>query len=165
MYEWINRYTYTIILLFLYHISTIFSKSLSDSFLGNSIAIFIKITECIFKPEIAQDALKKKGFKFGGSGGFEDAPRLCYITECCACGESYAPPTPNYILPFCPPRPKSWKKPWTSMGKVLSTQQMYKFTLSSSISLIQLHLLAQILSSWRMMPNLRLLDLLCAVFE
>ena len=38
-----TSYTYTIILvLFLYHISTIFSKSLSDIFSGDSIAIFIK---------------------------------------------------------------------------------------------------------------------------
>ena len=53
------------------------------------------------------------------SWGVEDVPRLRYTIKCCACGESYAPPTKLHIviLPTTPLGPNPETNPALSRAR------------------------------------------------
>ena len=108
MYEWINRYTYTIILLLLNHISTIFSKSLSDSFLGDSVAIFIKwdvkLQNAFLSLKLRKMLWKERIQNLGGVGGLrmlQDSATLSSAVHV----ERAMPPNKLHIDISTPPSP------------------------------------------------------------
>ena len=74
---------------------------MSDILSGDSIAIFIKVTECIFKPILSKDA-QKKGFKIEGRG-LRMPLDFATLSSAVHVERAMLPLPPNYIMPFCPP--------------------------------------------------------------
>ena len=116
---------------------------LSHCQIANSVAIFIKITECIFKPEIAQDALKRKDSNWGV--GLRMLPDSATLSSAVHVERAMPPPPPPHQITywhFTPHWPKSWKKPWPVMPIFCKTWEIVwiNFALSLFIKRCKLYI-------------------------